>query len=54
MFKLSFDSKDYGVKNPKFYVLDLACLTSLVELTTKEKNKIPRKSEKKSLILSYQ
>jgi len=32
MLKLSFDSKGYGVKNPTFYVLDLVCLTSLIEI----------------------
>jgi len=31
MLKLSVDSKDYGVKNHTFYVLDLVCFSLTIE-----------------------
>jgi len=39
MLKLYFDSKDYGVKNSTFYVLDLVCLTSLITIRLRKLEK---------------
>jgi len=38
ILKLSFDSKGYGVKDSTFCVLDLICLTSLLDIVDRQEN----------------